>query len=168
MTDEIVDIIDENDQIISKCSKKHAHEVGLLHRCVIAEIIDRGQWTLVKQAGDRQDAGQFVSPVGGHVRSGEANEDALKREAFEEMGISGFNYELIGKAVYNRKVIGRKENHLFILYKIFTDQKPKLNHESVSFRKFTNEELKNEMTNNPLSFGDAWWFVVRKFFNEFL
>lgn len=169
MSDELVDIVDKNDKIIGRCFKKEAHEKGLLHRCVIAEAIDsQGNWTLVKQAGDKQDAGQYVSPVGGHVRSGEVIEKALKREAYEEMGLINFKFELVGKAIFDRIVIGRKENHLFIVYKIFSDQKPTLNHESISFQKYTAGEWKKLMVGTPLLFGDAWWFVVKRFFPNFL
>jgi len=35
---------------------------------------------MVKQASDKQDAGQYVSPVGGHVTSGETDIEALKEK----------------------------------------------------------------------------------------
>ena len=62
---EYVDIVNENDDIIGSVSKQEAHEKGLLHRTVISEVINtEGKWTLVKQSSDRQDAGQYVSPIG--------------------------------------------------------------------------------------------------------
>lgn len=95
---EYVDIVDESDKVIGKISKQEAHEKGLLHRTVIAEIINSsGEWVLVKQSSYKQDSGQFVSPVGGHVLSGESEDDAIKREAKEEFGIEGFEFKLKGK-----------------------------------------------------------------------
>lgn len=85
--DELVDIVDENENKIGVATKREAHAQGLLHKTVISEVVDSsGRWLLVKQASHKQDAGQYVSPVGGHVASGETNEQALRREVSEEIG----------------------------------------------------------------------------------
>ena len=117
--DEQVDIVNQNDEVVGTTSKQKAHQGGLLHRTVIAEIIGSdGKWTLVKQSSDRQDPGQFVSPIGGHVTAGETEEEAIKREAKEEYGLEGdFTLKFIGKTIFNREVKNRKENNFFILYK---------------------------------------------------
>jgi len=164
--DEIVDIVNQNDEVVGTVSKGEAHEKGLLHRTVIAEIIGSdGKWTLVKQAADRQDADQFVSPVGGHVQSGETLEDALKREASEEYGLSGdFQFKLIGKRIFNREVNGKKENHLFILYEIYTDANPVLNAESVAFERYTKEEILMQIGATPGKFGAAFHIVLSAFY----
>ena len=167
--DELVDIVDENMNFVKVVSKKEAHKEGLLHKTVIAVVIDsKGRWLLVKQSKDRQDPEQYVSPAGGHVSAGETDEDALKREVFEELGIKDFRYEFVGKGIFNREVIGRKENHFFIIYKVFSDQEPVLNHEAESCRYFTEEELKDEIKNNPKAFGEAFYFGVRIFFQYLL
>jgi isopentenyl-diphosphate Delta-isomerase len=166
---EIVDIVNNQNEVIGTIEKGEAHKTGALHRCIIAELHDlKGNWILVKQASDRQDAGQYVSPVGGHIQSCETEEDALKRETFEEVGIQSYQSKRIGQAIYNREVIGRKENHYFILYEIFSDHIPVLNHESVSFRKFSQEELKTELKENPKIFGDAFFFVLKTFYSHLL
>lgn len=165
---EIIDILNDNLKVIGQDTKEHAHQQGLLHACVVAELIDPdGNWTLVKQASDRQDAGQYVSPVGGHIRAGESYIDALKRETFEELGIREFNSKFIGQKIFNRNVIGRKENHLFILCEIYSDQTPTLNHESVSFQKFSSSQLKTKINSNPYLFGEAFHFVTMHFYPEF-
>jgi len=168
--EEQIDIVNEQNEIIGKTSKRDAHEKGLLHKTVIAEVIETdGTWTLGKQASDRQDAGQYVSPVGGHVQSGETDEDALRREAYEEYGLSGiFLFRYVGKKIFNREVRGRKENHYFILYEIITDEKPILNNESVDFKRFSREELKKGFAENPKQFGDAFHFIVQTFYPELL
>lgn len=85
MHDELVDIVDDACAVLYSVTKTEAHQKGLLHRTVIGEVRDsKGNWLLVQQSADRQDAGQFVSPVGGHVRAGESDEDALRREAMED------------------------------------------------------------------------------------
>lgn len=91
LSNEQVDVVDENCNFIKVVSKDNAHEEGLLHKCVIAQVIDaRGRWLLVKQSKGRQDAGQYVSPMGGHISAGENEIDALKREVLEELGFRDF------------------------------------------------------------------------------
>ena len=127
--DELVDIVDENMNFIKVDSKMEAHREGWLHKTVIGVVLNsQGHYLLVKQSKNRQDPGQYVSPAGGHVSAGESDEDALKREVYEELGIKDFKYEFVGKGIFNREVIGRKENHFFIIYKVFSDQNPILNH----------------------------------------
>jgi isopentenyl-diphosphate Delta-isomerase len=166
---ENVDIVDLNNQVLVQTSKQEAHEKGLLHRTVIAEVKDKkGNWILVKQSSSRQDAGQFVSPVGGHVTAGETEIDALKREAHEELGIKDFTFKYIGKAIFNREILNRKENHYFIIYEIYSDNKIKLNHESDSYQKFSVSELKQRLIKNPEIFGAAFHFIIEKFYGNLL
>ncbi|MDO8503077.1 MAG: NUDIX domain-containing protein [bacterium] len=168
MSPEYVDIVDESDEVVGKTSKQEAHEKGLLHRAVIAEVIGTdGKWTLVKHSPDRQDPGQFVSPIGGHVEAGETAEQALIREAEEEYGLTGnVDFILKGKVTFNRTVIGRRENHRFIVYEIHSDKPPVLNHEAVGYERFSKDQLRKEMRENPRKFGDAFHFVVKTFYPD--
>jgi isopentenyl-diphosphate delta-isomerase len=163
--DEMVDVVDEEDRVLRSVMKREAHEKGLLHRTVISEIKDaQGRWVMVKQASDKQDAGQYVSPVGGHVTAGETEDEGLKREAMEECGLRDFKFKLIGKKIYNRTILNRQENHYFILYEIYSDIKIMLNEESVDYELFTEEELKDVLKNTPEIFGAAFHFIVRTFY----
>lgn len=164
---EMVDVVDEQLNVLSTVSKQEAHEKGLLHKTVIAEIINsRGEMVLVQQSSQKQDAGQYVSPVGGHVTAGESDEEALQREAMEECGLHDFTYTFKGKAIYNREVIGRKENHYFLVYEIHSDEPLVLNEESISYKAFSKEELKKILHETPEQFGGAFHFVVDTFYPE--
>ncbi|MBI5221006.1 MAG: NUDIX domain-containing protein [Candidatus Liptonbacteria bacterium] len=130
-----LDIVDEQDRVLYQTSRGEAHAKGLLHRTTISEIRDsQGWWLMVKQSSGRQDAGQYVLPVGGHVHTGETEDEALKRETEEECGLSDFKYKLIGKAIFNRFICNRQENHYFILYEIYSDEELKPNEESVNYK----------------------------------
>ena len=167
--EERVDIVDELDRIQGSTTKKNAHTKGLLHRCVIAQVKDsKGRWLFVKQASDRQDAGQYVCPVGGHVQAGESPDDALKREAFEELSIQKFHFKFIGKLIFNRFVVGRQENHYFMHYEVICDETPKINHESESFIYFTTNELKDLLKNDPDKFGHAYHVLLKEFYQDLL
>ncbi|RIK52186.1 hypothetical protein DCC61_00155 [Candidatus Microgenomates bacterium] len=167
MIEEQVDVIDERGNTIRTLSKSAAHRDGLLHKTVIAELINsRGEFCFVRQSSSKQDAGQFVSPVGGHVSSGETDEEALIRECQEECGLTPIDYKLIGTTIYNREVIGRKENHFFVVYEIYTDDSPILNHESVEFKWFSVDEIKQTLKSNPKTFGAALHHVSKNLFPE--
>lgn len=163
--DELVDIITTDNQVVKTVDKSLAHQDGLLHRIVIGELVNsRGEYCFVRQSKGRQDAGQFVSPIGGHVSSGETLEQALVRECQEEAGLTPDNFTLIGQTIYNREVIERKENHYFFIYQINTDQDPILNHESVELRWFTVDEIKQALTTHDPLFGAAWHHVFQTIF----
>jgi len=164
---EKVDIVDENLNILYSTDKQEAHDKGLLHPTVIAEIINsKGEWLLVKQARHKQDPGQFVSPVGGHVTSGESFEDSLKREAMEEVGLKDFKFKLIGKKIYKRNWEKGIENHYFIVYEIYSDNTPILNDESVDYKRFKIEDLKKQLKESPDLFGNAFHFVVKNIYQS--
>jgi len=38
---EFVDVVNKHDQVLYQTSKQEAHEKGLLHLCIIAEVFDR-------------------------------------------------------------------------------------------------------------------------------
>lgn len=162
---EKVDVVDENLKVLYSTEKQEAHEKGLLHPTIVAEVINKkGEWLLVKQADHKQDAGQFVSPVGGHMRSGESEEEALKREALEEIGLRDFEFKRVGQVIYNRRVKDTFENHYFIIYEIKSDEEITLNDESVDYKWFSEEELKSLLKSNPKFFGDAFYPVIKNFY----
>jgi isopentenyl-diphosphate Delta-isomerase len=164
MSEEIVDIVDTDCGVLYSAPKTEAHEKGLLHRTVICEVRDKaGNWVLIRQAGHKQDAGQYVSPVGGHVKAGETDEDALSREVLEEIGLTDFDHQYVGRFVFERKVIGRHENHYFIIYMIYTDEPFTLNDESVDYAAFSENELKQLLKEKPHQFGAAFFAVLDKF-----
>lgn len=167
--EELLDIVDEKGKVLYQATKQEAHLKGLLHQTVIGGVKNsQGRIMLVKQSSTRQDAGQFVSPVGGHVRHNETADQAIEREAEEELGLKNISYKLIGKKVFNREVLGKKENHYFIVYEILTNEMLRLNHEAESFEVFTEDELKEKLKTNPKMFGAAYHFVIQNFYPSFL
>lgn len=123
---------------------------------------------LIKPPMTKQDGGKYVFPVGGHVSSGEPELDALKREVEEEIGITEFDSKKIRQGIFDRQVLGRHENHLFVLYEIYSDQIPTAGSELESMHWFTRENLKKEIKNHPKDFGDAFYFVFERFYPEFV
>ena len=168
MDEEIVDIIDANRKPLKQAPKTEAHKHGWLHKTVIGYLKFGDDWSLVRQASDRQDAGQLVAPVGGHVKAGESEIDALLREAEEEIGTRNVRYKHVGDKVFHRQVIGRDENHLFVVYEIETEDPIVLNEESVAIERFSADELKKALSEHPERFGDAYFFVLESFYPDYL
>jgi len=163
--EEMVDIVDENLNVIKTITKKESHEKGLLHCTVIAEVVNsKGEYLFVKQAKHKQDPGQFVSPMGGHVLSGESLEDAFRREMEEEVGMKNFTFEYIGKFIYNRLVKNHIENHYFIVYLVRSDEEVILNDEGVDYMWITLDDLKKDMKENPSRYGPPMKVVFEKLF----
>ncbi|MFJ2276962.1 NUDIX hydrolase [Streptomyces sp. NPDC087866] len=90
-SDEILDIVDENDVVVGQAPRGEATARGLRHRCVFIEARDAEGRVFVH----RRTATKLVFPshydmfVGGVVGVGESYEDAALREAEEELGVSG-------------------------------------------------------------------------------
>lgn len=166
---EIVDIVDEENRVLYQTSKEEAHDKGLLHRTIIVEVRNsKDQWLLVKQAPHKQDKDQYVNPVGGHIKAGESEVEALKRETEEEIGVKEFSYIYIGALINNRQTRGKQENHYFIVYQITTDESPVLNDESVEYRWFREDELKETIKKHPELFGESLYVVLKKFYPEMM
>lgn len=101
--DEILDIVDSNDQVITSMPRAQVYEKKLCSQIRSIWLMiknDQGQlwiprrsWTL------RQLPGHLDGSVVGHVRAGESYEQALIRESIEEIGndLTGVSYKLLGK-----------------------------------------------------------------------
>jgi 8-oxo-dGTP pyrophosphatase MutT (NUDIX family) len=168
MDEEIVDIVDENLKVLFQTTRREAHRKGFLHCTIVAQVIDsQKKWLLVRPAAGREDAGQYVCPIGGHIKNGESDLEALRRESGEELGLQHFAYKRIGQAISNRQTKGHIENHYYIFYEVYSNDEPILNEESMDCQRFTPQELKRKMKQDPAMFGDNLHFVIRSFYPGF-
>jgi 8-oxo-dGTP pyrophosphatase MutT (NUDIX family) len=163
---EIVDIVDQDYEVVGSAMKAEAHRSGLLHRVVVAAVRDeRARFVLVKQAQNRQDAGQLVFPVGGHVMAGESDTNALYRESREEIGVDGFKAIPACRLIFDRKVCGRHENHYFSVFHVVADPKTfVLGCEATDIAVFTERELKRAIVSKPEQFGEAFYVILHNLF----
>jgi len=86
---EFIDIVNENDKIIGKATRKDAFEKGLMHRAAAVLIINNeGKILVQKRAATKKlSPGLFDASSAGGVHSGESYEEAAKRELQEDLGI---------------------------------------------------------------------------------
>ena len=121
--EEYSDLVDENDNIIGKMPTAQARREGVKNLRVVNAFLmnSKGEIWFPRRA-----AGKVHFPLcldmsfAGHVSSGETYEQALKREAMEELNIDMDKYEprLLGQ-------MGPKDGVSFMkVYEIKTDKTP--------------------------------------------
>jgi isopentenyl-diphosphate delta-isomerase type 1 len=89
LSEETFVVVDEDDEIIGKASRTECHEKGLIHRSVMFFVFDEQGRILVTKRTQNKDffPGYWSIALGGHVHSGETYEEAVVREAKEEVGL---------------------------------------------------------------------------------
>lgn len=127
---EYFDLVNKNDIIIGTTDKITAHKEGHIHRVAAAYVFDP-QGRLYMQEHLKSE-GKYDNSIGGHVHQGESYEEAMQREAYEELGITGALNKV--SIFYPQKALpGSKNTHVYGLYEITP-------HESWKF--IPNEEVK--------------------------
>jgi 16S rRNA (adenine1518-N6/adenine1519-N6)-dimethyltransferase len=88
-SDEIFDVVDENDQVIGQATRGEVHARKLLHRAVHVFVFNPHGDLLLQQRSMFKDAhpGVWDSSVSGHLNAGENYQAAAVRELNEEMAI---------------------------------------------------------------------------------
>jgi len=89
MKEEIFDVVDQNDEVISTAARAEVHQKKLMHRAVHIVVYDQHERILVQQRGFDKDCspGLWDTSAGGHVDSGEDYDSAAIRELKEELGV---------------------------------------------------------------------------------
>ena len=83
---ETFDRVDENDNVIGRTDKQEAHELAYIHRVVAVFVFTQNGELYMQEHIKTGNA--YDHSAGGHVLSGETYDDAAKREAEEELGIT--------------------------------------------------------------------------------
>jgi 8-oxo-dGTP pyrophosphatase MutT (NUDIX family) len=91
VTEEWLDIVDEQDRVIGRETRRTATAQRLRHRCAFIFVRDeRGRVFVHRRTGTKLVfPGMYDMFVGGVVGSGESYADAALREAEEELGVTG-------------------------------------------------------------------------------
>jgi len=90
MSDEIFDVVNENDEVVGRETRSRVHQQGLRHRAVhILVFNSAGQLFLQKRSMTKDTfPGVWDSSASGHLASGEDYDSGAIRELKEEIGVS--------------------------------------------------------------------------------
>lgn len=93
-TGEMVPVVEENGLVIGQATRQSVHDGSkLMHPVIHLHIINREGCLYIQKRSMKKDLlpGRWDTAVGGHVDYGETLEEALYREASEELGFRNFN-----------------------------------------------------------------------------
>ncbi len=105
---ELIDVVDKHDVVVSQASRKEVHDKKLLHREVAVLIYDDQNRILTQQRSSKKKVMPlyWIISVAGHVPAGMTPEEAAHKELIEELG---FDTEL---SLYTKELLDYGfENH---------------------------------------------------------
>ncbi len=128
MTDEDLDLVDENDQVIGSKKRSEVYTEGLSNfRVVNAFLINsKGEMWIPRRGENKRIFPSCLDmSMGGHVESGETYDQTLKRETEEELNIDTdtFSVRLLGHLTPHEHGVSAFMN----VYEIQSDIAPEYN-----------------------------------------
>ena len=144
-------IVDEEGNVVGSASRGECHSGSrLLHPVVHLHVFNaRGEVYLQKRPEWKDiQPGKWDTAVGGHIDEGETPEQALIREVREELGITDFVSERVGKYVFE----SRRERELVYVNRTTYDGPIQPSDTELDGGRFwTLDEIRSAIGNNILT-----------------
>ena len=96
---ETIDIVDDEDRVVDRATRREMRERNLLHRAVYIFVVNSGGELFVHRRTATKDVypGYWDVCIGGVVVAGESYDAAAEREIAEELGVMGGPLRPLGK-----------------------------------------------------------------------
>ncbi len=150
---EFIDMVDKDDNVIGRDTRKNVHSSTSWHRGVHILVFNSRDELILQVRDSKRDKypGVYDISVSGHVESGETFDEAMKREAEDEMGISEPRPEKIAKIRMNYGDVN--DNMVSVIYKLQYDGKVSFGKDEITAIEFVHvEELKKLVMESPGKF----------------
>jgi isopentenyldiphosphate isomerase len=164
-SEEILDLVNENDEVIGQIRRGDAYAQGVTNFRVIDAFIRNSEGKLFiprRHKNKKMFPNRLDTSVGGHVESGETYEEALKKEAKEELNIdiSLTSFRVLGKMTPH----GDKTAAFITVFEIESDETPDYNRDDFSEHYWlTPQEILLRLENGDAAKGNLPK-ILRKFY----
>lgn len=164
MTEEMVDILDENDKIIDTVPRSEMRKKNLKHASVYFMIFNKkGEILIAKRTMNKDMYPGLYEIPGGSVSSGESYEETVHRELEEEFQIKDVKIKFLFKFTFKDE----KRNDLSLVYSCVWDGELTLQEEEVDKAFFVSpEELKKMIKTGEKEFAKHRIILLEKYFGE--
>ena len=143
MKDEIYSVVNEDDKVIGKATRKEVHVKKLTHRSVMFFIFDKkGRILVTQRTKNKEFYKEYWSiGLGGHVNAGETYDETVVREVKEEANIDDKPFPM---GSFKLRLPEESENAR--VYGFVIDKKPELDPFEVKQGIFmTREEMEEKI-----------------------
>ncbi len=150
MSNELIDVVDDEDNVLRQVTWREMHEKSLLHRSANIFVFNSKGMIFLHRRNRNLPLypGMYDVKVGGIVQAGESYEDAALREMKEEAGIENVKLEYL----FDLKFRSRQNNNNRKVYRCVYDGKITLQKEEVESGSFiTIAEAKKMLDSGKLS-----------------
>jgi len=157
-TTEWFDVVDNNDNVTGKRTRKDVHAQGLLHRAVHIHVISSQNEVIIQKRSQTKDMdpGKWTSACSGHVDSGEDYLEAAVRELKEELDISISNGSAL-TPLFKLPASGATGNEFICVYLYKYDGPTSPDSDEIAeLGVLTPREIDDWMKKNPKDFSEAF------------
>lgn len=148
--DELLPLVDENGNITGAATRGECHNGSMMmHPVVHLHVFNsKGELYLQKRPEWKDiQPGKWDTAVGGHIDLGEHVEQALFREAGEELGIEGFTPEALPQYVFRSE----RECEMVYPYKVVYDKDIRPSEETSGGRFWNMDEIRESIGKDILT-----------------